>query len=284
MSFSSQLKERVRPIALPIWLRLWDFPLWRQIVRRVYKNNRKRSFQAYGVGLPKTGTKSLARMLAAEHRSAHEPETWIATHFLGRNSVAQNTPYTNTSCSELFKARDALLALEFESNWVLGLAIEGLYSTFPDAKYILTIRDCISWINSEINQKYVIGHRQPWRILSDYRYGPMRVYRPEEIKLSEYNLYPVRSYFRYWSDHISLVLNTVPEDNLLVVRTRDLSSELGTIAEFLDIPLASLDVARSHSHKRTQKPLNIHDLVDPDYLSAQAELYCKDIMDRFYND
>jgi hypothetical protein len=112
----------------------------------------------------------------------------------------------------------------------------------------------------------------------------MRVYRQEEIKLREYNLYPVRSYFRYWSDHISLVLNTVPEDNLLVVRTRDLSSELETIAKFLDIPVASLDKAVSHSHKRAQKALDIYELVDPDYLHDQAELHCGAIMKRFYND
>ena len=280
---SSRLKEWTRPIALPLWLRLWDSPYWRRIVHQSRKHRYDRSFLAFGVGLPKTGTQSLARILAKEYRAAHEPETWIVTHFLRRNSVAQNRLLTSTSCKELFQARDALLGLEFESNWILGLAIEALYSTFPKAKYILTIRDCISWINSEINQKYVIGHRQPWRILSDYRYGPMRVYRKEEIGLKEYNLYPVRSYFRYWSDHISLVLNTVPEENLLVVRTRDLSSELETIATFLGIPVESLDTTRSHSHKRIQKPLDIYELVDPDYLHAQAELYCKDIMDRFYS-
>jgi len=280
--FDIDLKRRIRPLVLPLWLNLWKSSHWQNLINSTRHVKRRRRFLSFGVGLPKTGTKSLAKMLQQEYRAAHEPETWIVTDALTRSSISHGGPETAKDQTELFRARDSFLSLEFESNWVLGLAIKPLYKTFPDAKYILTVRDCMSWVNSEINQHYVIGHRQPWRILSDYRYGQMRVYSDMEKGLEHHGLYPTQSYFRYWADHIRLVLDTVPSNNLLVLRTRDLSHKIKSIASFLGIPEDSLDLSRSHSHRRKDKPLNIYDLVEADYLHQQAEFYCKATMKELF--
>jgi len=221
-------------------------------------------------------------MLKREYRAAHAPEVWTLTHALTQASRTQNK-FSLRDQARLLKNRDALLNLEFESNWIFGLLIRPLYEAFPNAKYILTIRDCFSWINSEINQQHIYGHIQPWNVLADFRYGAMRVFDHREQGLRKLDLYPVSRYFSYWSNHIRLVLDTIPEQQLLVLRTRDLSHEARTIADFLNLDESNLDMQRSHSHRRKDKPLSIEELVDPNYLHYQAKIYCQDIMRKFYD-
>ena len=108
-------------------------------------------------------------------------------------------------------------------------------------------------------------------------------YTPEEDKLKALNLYPVRGYFTYWSRHIKTVRETIPPDQLLIIRTRDLSHRTQSIADFLSIPHSHLNLERSHSHKRSEKPLDINELVPPSFLYEQAERYCADLMEEFYD-
>jgi len=277
------LKRLARPIALPAWLKLQEFTAWQRIMAGATEWRAPRELHAFGVGLPKTGTVSLANLLRANYRASHEPETWILTHVLQSATLGAKRQIAVEDRIAILQARDHLLNLNLESNFVLGLVIDSLYAAFPNAKYILTIRDCYSWINSEINQQYVTGPRQPWSFLADYRYGPQRHYRPEDACLQEHNLYPVASYFSYWAAHIRAVRDTVPTDQLLIVRTEDLSYRTHDIADFLGIPHESLNLERSHSHQRHEKPLNIRQLVGSAFLERQASFFCGDLMEEYYD-
>jgi len=279
----SSVKEAIRPIALPVWLRLQERRIWQRIVHAATTRRAPRPFQAFGVGLPKTGTVSLANLLKPHYAASHEPETWILTHLFQRSTSGAAHPLSLEEQIRVLRTRDRLLHLTLESNYVLGYVIEALHAAFPDARYILTIRDCFSWINSAINQRYAIGYRQPWSLLADYRYGVWPFYAPEENKLKALNLYPIRGYFTYWSRHIKTVRQTIPPDQLLIIRTRDLSHRTQDIADFLSIPHSHLNLERSHSHKRSEKPLDIKELVPPAFLYEQAERYCADLMEEFYD-
>jgi hypothetical protein len=272
----------MRMMALPAWLKLQEASTWHQIlgVTQVWRS--PRTLQAFGVGLPKTGTVSLANLLSTNYRSSHEPETWILTHLLKGTTLGTDRKMTLEERIGVLRARDQLLNLNFESNFVLGLLIETLYSSFPDAKYILTIRDCYSWVNSEINQQYISSHISPWDFLYDYRYGLQRYYQPEDICLKEYNLHPLSSYFSYWAGHIKTVLDTIPHDQLLVIRTKDLSSRTNDIANFLEISFDRMMLSKSHSHRRRNKALNILDLIDKNFLEYNASIFCKDIMMEYF--
>lgn len=272
-----------RPALLPVWLKLQKSAIWQRALAHAKEWRPPREFHAFGVGLPRTGTLSLANLLSSNYRSEHEPETWILTHLFKQSTLGYGQNLSKDQRIDILKARDNLLNLSFESNHVLGLVIDSLYDAFEDAKYILTVRDCYSWLNSTINRRQYTGYRQPWALLADYRYGARRNYSEEEAQLEEMGLYPVGKYFSYWSDHIHSVLTTIPSDNLLVIRTRDLSQRTHAIADFLDIPHDSLNHEKKHSHRRREKSLNIYDLVDRDYIEEQAEFHCGDLMDKFYD-
>jgi hypothetical protein len=227
---------------------------------------------------------SLANLLKKNYHATHEPETWILTHILQRSSLGEQNRLDNSTAIDILKSRDRLIYPSFESNFVLGMLIDVVYKAFPSAKYILTIRDCYSWINSEINQQHLIGNTQPWGLLADYRYGKRLYYPNAESALKCYGLYPLSSYFSYWSEHIQSVLETIPSDKLLVIRTRDLNRKTQDIADFLEIPHDMLDTERIHSHQRRKKPLDIRELVESSHLREQALLHCNNIMDRFYSE
>lgn len=283
-AISPHIKDLIKPAALPLWLKLQESAVWRKTLSRFAGNRPERPFHAFGVGLPKTGTVSLANLLKKNYHATHEPETWILNHILQRSSLGEQNRLDDSSVIGILKSRDRLIYPSFESNFVLGMLIDVLHEAFPSAKYVLTIRDCYSWINSEINQQHLIGNTQPWGLLADYRYGKRLYYPSAESTLKRYRLYPLSSYFSYWSEHIQSVLETIPSDKLLVIRTRDLNRKTQEIAEFLEIPHDMLDTERIHSHQRKKKPLDIRDLVDSSHLQEQALRHCSDIMDRFYSE
>ena len=47
--------------------------------------------------------------------------------------------------------RDERLGLEFDSSWVNYFIIGHLVYAFPDAKFILLVRDCYTWVESIVN-------------------------------------------------------------------------------------------------------------------------------------
>lgn len=281
-AISSHVKDLIKPAALPLWLKLQESAVWHKAVSSFTEDRPERPFQAFGIGLPKTGTVSLANLLKKSYHATHEPETWILTHILQRTSLGEQNRLGDAEAINILKTRDRLIYSSFESNFVLGMLIDVAYEAFPSAKYILTIRDCYSWVNSEINQQHLIGNTQPWGLLADYRYGKRLYYPGAELALKRHGLYPLSSYFTYWAEHIQSVLDTIPTNKLLVIRTRDLNRRTQEIADFLEVPHDTLDTKRVHSHRRKRKPLDIRELVDSSHLREQALIHCGDIMDQFY--
>jgi hypothetical protein len=133
-----------------------------------------------------------------------------------------------------------------------------------------------------INRRKVTGYRQPWSLLADYRYGSRRYYREQETELKKLGLYPIGNYFSYWSEHIRLVLDTIPESNLLVLRTSNISKSTKNIADFLEINHGNINTNNKHKHGLEEKPINIENIVGKRYLKKQAKLHCEDTMKKFY--
>jgi len=237
-----------------------------------------RRFQAYCIGTNKSGTHSLANLFAKHYRSAHEPLVLelidqIAEHEQGTLSV---------SPEQYLKGRDRELYLELESNHLLIHFLDDLYRSFPDAKYIFTIRDCYSWINSAMNQQ-LVNPSSKWAPIARLRYASPGCKRHKaERKLTTYGLHSVSGYFSYWTHHNRKVLHTLPADRLLIVRTHEISESLDRIADFLDIPVDTIDRTQSHSYQRKDKPLNILNVVKSRYLEEQALHFCNDIMNEFF--
>lgn len=111
----------------------------------------QRDFCVFCIGLPRTGTHSLAHMFGKHFRAAHEPkkqETII--NILDWKSGR----YSKSKMLRILALRDKRLKLNLEASHYLHHIVDLLVELFPQAKFILTVREPISWLASETNQNY----------------------------------------------------------------------------------------------------------------------------------
>jgi len=192
--------------------------------------------------------------------SAHEPETHTLLHL-------QQDRITTQQQRRVLEARDAWLWLELESNWMLGLVIEGLFSAFPNAQYILTVRDPIGWVESEINQEYVIGKTEPYATAFEEMFGGLLHSRYDQT-LANHGFYSLDGYLSYWASYHRRVLNLIPKTQLLVVATSEISQRAGAICDFVNA--RGVFPSKSHSYARKEKRFKLTNLVDEAYLHEKV--------------
>jgi hypothetical protein len=245
----------------------------------------RRSLHLFCVGTPKSGTSSIAGIFDEHYRSAHEPLEgefieWIVT----TNTQRDGHDWFPADSATYLQSRDRELSLEVESNHLLIHCLEDLDQTFPDAKYIFTIRDCYTWLNSVINQQIVAqSDSDTWDPIHRLQYAsPAHEYDHADRKLADWGLYPVSAYFSYWAWHNRKVLDVLPPSSRITIRTGEISERLNDIADFVDVPRTTLSPRRSHANRRSDKQLHILDLVDSNFLHDQAHRYCKEIMDNIF--
>ena len=240
-----------------------------------------RRFQAFGVGTPKSGTASLAGLAERAYRARHEPQS---AKLLSRVLAFQGGQTDPDSLRRWLRARDRQLWLEIESAHLLSWLIEHLVTEFPKAKFVLTIRDCYTWLDSEINQQLAPGGgKGPFATASELRYGESHAaYRSERELFEPLGLYPIPACLAYWPAHNRRVLETVPSERLLVVRTHEIEDSLDPIADFFEIPPATLQVDGARVNVRTATTLDLREAVPHDHVDRQARQYCGALMEAFF--
>lgn len=254
----------------------WNFR-WQRWRRGALAVRRAR---VYGVGTPKSGTHSLAAMFSANVAAAHEAQSaelsrqffnWREGRLDGRELAAW------------IHARDRELALEVDSSWLNILILEFLVAEFPQARFVLTIRDCYSWLNSEFRRVLRPTSQAPERIkLRKFLYHPDDApFAPEEQLLKETGLYTVSGYLSRWAAHNHQVLATVPPDRLLIVRTADIRPRAAEIADFCGLPRYSLRLHRTHEYRNPVARQMIHELA-PAFLEEKVAQHCRSLMSRFF--
>ncbi len=183
--------------------------------------SRKRCFHAYCVGTPRSGTHSIVNMLQQNYAAAHEPRSYYAIYHLLKWSTQE---YTRNDIQNILQWRDKKLALDLEAAHYLHHVVDILANSFPKAKFILTVRDPLSWLESEIDRNYGTRNKLFWRALEDYRYGRYgHRFTQQDVALEQMGLYPIASYLSYWNDHNQFVLNSVAQEQLLVLDTEKFS-------------------------------------------------------------
>lgn len=220
------------------------------------------------VGDEKTGTHSVAGLFAA-YRAEHEPEA----HDLRPLVEARlRGDLPDGELERYLDAKDARRPLDVDSSFLNGEIIDVLVPRYPGARYVLTLREPRSWLDSKINQ--MVTYKSPrWLELRALRHGPPEGHPPEEAALAERGLPTLDGFFSEYARFNAQVVAHVAPERLLVLRTPDIRAHADRLAAFAGVPVDTLDLERSHEF---QGPVKHHvlDELDPAHLDAKLHEHC----------
>lgn len=241
-----------------------------------------RQTRLYCAGAPRTGTHSLAAIFDRGIRSGHEPQLratmkQLVAHARGEATFDQMRGFV--------RRRDRRLRLDVDSSHVNAYLAPALLAEFEDARFVLTIRDCYSWLDSALDHTMNTANGSGIdRQYLEFWFGTLTPeYSRHDAFLQERGLLSVDSYLGAWARHNEAVLAAVPADRLLVVRTDEIGDRLGAIATFAGVPTDRIvrgfrarGVARSR-HGLLKR-------VDAQFVRDRAEALCGELMQRYFPD
>jgi len=215
------------------------------------------------------------------YRSEHHPDADTRL----RLAIGYLTGEIGTVLAErTLRRRDRLMQLEMESSSLAGILIEPMVKACPEKKFILTIRAvyawCDSWIDHNINSPPAAS--SPFGALDRIRlrvedFPPTKYDWP----LVERGLPPLACYLQLWASHNARVLQTVPAERLLVVRTEELIDRIPDIARWVGLPPQTLRTDRAWLFAAPKKH-GVLSQLDASYVRETAQRYCGTLMAQYF--
>lgn len=221
--------------------------------RYIYRKLKSRRVHLYCTGTPKSGTSSLVTIFKNRLRVNHEPKR---DQLRKLYFSIKNGDITEPELKKVIRDRERELYLELNSSCFNHIIIDQLVALYPEAKFIHPIRSPRAWLDSWINHR--INHRgeKIHQRFEKYNYdicNQGRIpYAPEERILQKMNLPTIEGMLSYWRRHNLKILNTVPGDRLLVLRTKEISNsikQIYTFAGVTDIP----EYLNCHANRASKK-------------------------------
>jgi hypothetical protein len=233
----------------------------------------------YGVGNGKSGTSTLTAMLGG-YRARHECDRLTIRDMTAR-VLAGDLALDSPEVRRAFRWRSVRYNMEADVAGNLSIFVGPLATLYPDARFVLLMRDCFSWLDSRIEHVLSRPHddRSPFHANRFARYDD--AHDPVEAPLREAGLRPIASYLRSWAEISQGVLDAAPADRLLVIRTEDLDTSTPTLGRFLGIDPATIRVEHAN-HLSTRAGLLA--AVPHAYVRERAEELCAPLMERFWGD
>lgn len=261
----------------------WATPIYDRLPTQCFPQ-RALKFKAYGVGTAKSGTVSLYLMFKHRHyRAAHEADS----RFLIYKILASiNGKIDEATLTRYVKHRDRRLGLEMDSSNLNYYLLDILVREFEEAKFILTIRDCYSWLDSYINLQLNRPELQNWwrihvKHLVDFEFGAHQFKHVKAEKvLSERGLHTLDGYLSYWAKHNHKVLTTVPAERLLVIKTQNINQDVPKIEAFLGLPTGTLP-KRVHGNIAPRK-FHLLAKIDRAFLEDKVKIHCQSLMRAYF--
>jgi hypothetical protein len=250
--------------------------------RLLLGSNRVRRTRFYCVGTGKSGTHSIANMFSKNVRALHEAQAlavmerimkWREGRINDQEMAAWlHQPGSGTGAGSGFvHAQLQLLDL--------------LLREFSDALYLLTIRDCYSWLNSLINHRIRFkGKANPTRLKwREWRFRTNHpvVHAPEERVLKENDLSTLDTHFAHWASRNGEALAKIPASRLLIVRTDQITQKAFEIADFARLPRRAVRLHHTHSFRNPVRQELIRQ-VDRAFLERKVEHHCRPLMTGFF--
>ena len=227
--------------------------------------------KAFCVGQAKAGTASLVGLLSANYRAAHEPERAETLEVILREARGE---ISSAAMRSYLHDRAARLDLEYDVAWANQFIIDHLLSVFPTARFIVLIRDCYTWLRSIM--VHLVGRDVPRDVLDFLRWWfkpELHPHNPHDQILADLGLFSIAAYLYAWNRHVDTCTGSIPVDQRLMLRTHELDSSHQRLAEFLQIPVGSLDSASGHRNRGTWSE-RIESLVEPAYIDDMVHSLC----------
>lgn len=238
----------------------------------------RRRLRLFGIGSPKSGTHSLEGVFAEHYRTAHEPDALALVDLIV--AVAEGRA-TESGLRGYLRSRERRLRLEVNCAGLNGLVVEHLVEAVPKARFILTLRDPFDWLTSMVDHSLRGDPAAGYVRLREIRYGADRVHPRDERALAEAGLFTLDGYLHSWAERNERALAVVPADRLLVVRTDQLGSRLGDIADFAGVPLSTLDAGRTHEYAAPSRS-GLLDQLPAGYVRERVLAHCRPLLERFF--
>ena len=256
--------------------------------KRLCKRLKRRAFHAYCIGVPRTGTTSIAGLFREYYRSGHEvdPEDVLKYSLDFREGKIQMHEF-----EQFILKRDRDLFLEMDSSTHNVYMIPVLLRLFPQAKFLIPIRDTISWLNSYID--YGINNRlkegtnviSPQRTrMNEFRYGDLyHAYSQKENILKEFDMPSIEAFLYFYSTYYKTVLEIIPEDRRIIYNIVELKESIPAICSLLGISAYFLN-SKNVRMNISSKKHHVLEKIEPVYLQERIDYYCSDMMKRYYPD
>lgn len=246
------------------------------IVKNIFKKVKKRKTQVYCLGAAKTGTTTIAGIYQNELVSAHEPLAQETTRFVIdflKGSVSE------TECKKYLLNRDNSLRLDLESSHPLGYFSQFLNELFPNAKYIITIREPYNWLKSRLDFHYSVNPAE-WEPYRKYIWGRNhKKYNIAEKILEKNKLYSLDAYLKQYSEQYETIFNSLPPEKTFIVKTSEISNQINEISYFLNV---SSNVKALHLNKKKNYD-NIIDRIDREFVDDKISIHCQWLIEKYFS-
>ena len=208
--------------------------------------------RVYGVGMGRSGSTSVARMFG-RYRSAHEVDAERLLP-IGAAVLHGELAVDGSQVRAALRRRSWRFQLDVDSAPFLSPLTPALVQVFDDTRFVLALRDCFSWLDSQL--EWERSHpSSDLPMFAPYRSALFRYSKDEftddDCILWHESLRPVKAYLRSWGERNEEVLRVVPPDRLLVVRTEDLDHSTARLARFVGVPEES--VVTSHANQNANR-------------------------------
>ena len=223
-------------------------------VAKPERHNVERPFHIINLSLPRTGTTSIAGLFD-EFNAVHE---FMVVETVSQLVAWHSDRLSDEELDEFLIARDEANPLDVDSASFFYLAQERLFELFPDAMYLFSVRDGVSWFVSFIRLIVEESKDDPafnaWMDEYGQIFSPLfRIeYFTEPVDLRQDVGPMITDFADFWGGWTTRTLENLmamPPEKRLVLRTSDISDTLDSLAEFAGISVSDLNLDNQHLNR-----------------------------------